>query len=51
MDERTTPRGTESVGESISFHLLGHFNGHRGEITTLRGMQGMPPILVQEGTH
>ncbi len=43
--------GTETVGQAISLHLLGHFNGHRGEINTLRGMQGMPTVLVQEGTH
>lgn len=43
--------GTESVGEGISLHLIGHFNGHRGEINLLRGMQGMPTVLVSEGTH
>lgn len=43
--------GTESAGEAISLHILGHFNGHRGEINLLRGMQGMPTVLVQEGTH
>ena len=43
--------GTESVGEAISLHLLGHFNGHRGEINTLRGMQGMPTVLAAIGTH
>jgi uncharacterized damage-inducible protein DinB len=43
--------GTETVGQAISLHMLGHFNGHRGEINTLRGMQGMPTVLVQEGTH
>ena len=43
--------GTESVGQAISLHMLGHFNGHRGEINTLRGMQGMPTVLVREGTH
>lgn len=44
-------QGTESVGESISLHMLGHFNGHRGEINTLRGMQGMPTVLASQGTH
>ena len=41
--EREIParNGTESVGEAISLHMMGHFNGHRGEINTLRGMQGM----------
>jgi len=43
--------GTETAGEAISLHILGHFNGHRGEINLLRGMQGMPTVLVQEGTH
>ena len=52
--EREVPTrggGTESIGEGISFHILGHFNGHRGEINLLRGMQGMPTVLVSEGTH
>jgi hypothetical protein len=51
--EREVParNGTESVGEAISLHMLGHFNGHRGEINTLRGMQGMPTVLAREGTH
>jgi len=43
--------GTESVGQAISLHMLGHFNGHRGEMNTLRGMQGMPTLLQREGTH
>ena len=43
--------GTESIDESISLHMLGHFNGHRGEMNLLRGMQGMDPLLIQEGTH
>jgi len=51
--EREVPSrtGTESVGEAISLHLLGHFNGHRGEINTLRGMQGMPTVLAAQGTR
>ncbi len=51
--EREVPSrtGTESVGEAISLHMLGHFNGHRGEINTLRGMQGMPTVLAVEGTN
>lgn len=51
--EREIParNGTESVGEAISLHMMGHFNGHRGEINTLRGMQGMPTVLAVEGTH
>jgi uncharacterized damage-inducible protein DinB len=43
--------GTETIGEGIQLHMLGHFNGHRGEINTLRGMQGMPTVLQREGTH
>jgi len=43
--------GKETVGEAISLHLMGHFNGHRGEINVLRGLQGMPTVLVAEGTH
>jgi hypothetical protein len=51
--EREVPSrtGTESVGEAISLHMLGHFNGHRGEINTLRGMQGMPTVMAAQGTH
>lgn len=52
--ERAIPTrsgGTETLGEGIALHMLGHFNGHRGEINTLRGMQGMPTVLQQEGTH
>ena len=51
--EREIPSraGTETVGEGILLHMIGHFNGHRGEINTLRGMQGMPPVLAVEGTH
>jgi uncharacterized damage-inducible protein DinB len=47
----TRDGGTETVGEGIQLHMLGHFNGHRGEINTLRGMQGMPTVLQREGTH
>ena len=47
----TRDGGTETVGEGIALHMLGHFNGHRGEINTLRGMQGMPTVLQSEGTH
>jgi hypothetical protein len=25
--------------------------GHRGEINTLRGMQGMPTVMAAQGTH
>ena len=41
----------ETIGQGISLHMLGHFNGHRGEINLLRGMQGMPTVLQREGTH
>ncbi|PZC49710.1 MAG: DinB superfamily protein [Chloroflexi bacterium] len=44
-------QGTESVSQAISLHMLGHFNGHRGEINTLRGMQGMPTVMAAQGTH
>ena len=47
----TRDGGSESVGQGIALHMLGHFNGHRGEINTLRGMQGMPTVLQREGTH
>lgn len=43
--------GTETVSEAILLHMIGHFNGHRGEINTLRGMQGMPTVLAAQGTH
>ncbi|HEU0074628.1 MAG TPA: DinB family protein [Dehalococcoidia bacterium] len=43
--------GIETIGQGISLHMLGHFNGHRGEINMLRGMQGMPTVLQREGTH
>jgi uncharacterized damage-inducible protein DinB len=49
--EVPTRTGTESVGEAISLHMLGHFNGHRGEINTLRGMQGLPTVMAAQGTH
>lgn len=43
--------GTETVAEAIFLHMIGHFNGHRGEINLLRGMQGLPTVLQREGTH
>jgi uncharacterized damage-inducible protein DinB len=51
--EREVParQGTETIGQAISLHMLGHFNGHRGEINTLRGMQGMPTVMAAQGTH
>jgi uncharacterized damage-inducible protein DinB len=52
--QRAIPRrdgSTETIAQAISLHLIGHFNGHRGEINLLRGMQGMPGVLVSEGTH
>ena len=51
--EREIParNGSESVGEAISLHMMGHFNGHRGEINTLRGMQGLPTVMAAQGTH
>jgi hypothetical protein len=51
--ERAIPSrtGTETVSEAILLHMIGHFNGHRGEINTLRGMQGLPTVLAAQGTH
>ena len=49
--EVKTRNGTERVDESITLHMLGHFNGHRGEMNFLRGMQGMESLLQREGTH
>jgi len=51
--EREIPSrtGTETVGEAILLHMIGHFNGHRGEINLLRGMQGLPTVLAAQGTH
>jgi hypothetical protein len=49
--ERESRNGPETIGQGISLHMLGHFNGHRGEINMLRGMQGMPTVLQREGTH
>jgi len=49
--ELPTRTGTETVGEAILLHMIGHFNGHRGEINTLRGMQGLPTVLAAQGTH
>ena len=49
--EVQTRNSTERVNESITLHMLGHFNGHRGEMNFLRGMQGMEPLLQREGTH
>jgi uncharacterized damage-inducible protein DinB len=40
---------TESVGQCITLHLVTHLNGHRGEINLLRGMLGLPPVLVNQG--
>ena len=34
----------EKLGSSISTHMVGHFNSHRGEINWLRGTQGTPPV-------
>ena len=51
QQERQARNGPETIGQGISLHMLGHFNGHRGEINLLRGMQGMPTVLQREGTH
>ena len=34
----------ETLGNSISTHMVGHFSSHRGEVNWLRGMQGMAPV-------
>jgi uncharacterized damage-inducible protein DinB len=51
VERPTRDGGTETIGQGIQLHMLGHFNGHRGEINLLRGMQGMPTVLQREGTH
>lgn len=43
-------RGTETVAEAYMLHMIGHLNGHRGEINMLRGMQGLPTVLADRGT-
>jgi uncharacterized damage-inducible protein DinB len=40
---------TETVGQSITLHLVTHLNGHRGEINLLRGMMGFPPVMPNQG--
>jgi uncharacterized damage-inducible protein DinB len=40
---------TETVGQCITLHLITHLNGHRGEVNLLRGMMGLPPVLVNQG--
>jgi uncharacterized damage-inducible protein DinB len=49
--EVPTRTGTETVAEAISLHVIGHFNGHRGEINFLRGLQGLPTVMAAQGTH
>jgi uncharacterized damage-inducible protein DinB len=39
----------ESVGQCITLHLVTHLNGHRGEVNLLRGMLGLPPVLLNQG--
>jgi uncharacterized damage-inducible protein DinB len=39
----------ESMGQCITLHLVTHLNGHRGEVNLLRGMQGLPPVLLNQG--
>ena len=43
--EREVPSrtGTESVGEAISLHMLGHFNGHRARSTRCAGCRACRP--------
>lgn len=40
---------TETLGESITLHLVTHLNGHRGEINLIRGMHGLPPVMPNRG--
>ncbi len=40
---------TETLGESITLHLVMHLNGHRGEINLIRGMHGVPPVMLNRG--
>ncbi|HWO93833.1 MAG TPA: DinB family protein [Dehalococcoidia bacterium] len=40
---------TETLGQSITLHLITHLNGHRGEINILRGMMGLQPVLPNQG--
>lgn len=40
---------TETVGESITLHMITHLNGHRGEVNLLRGEMGFQPVLVNRG--
>ncbi len=49
--DRETKLGdtTETLGQSINLHLTVHLNGHRGEVNTLRGMMGFPPVLANQG--
>ena len=49
--ERTVQMGdkTETLGESITLHLITHLNGHRGEINLIRGMHGLPPVMPNRG--
>jgi len=40
---------TETIGESITLHMITHLNGHRGEVNLLRGEMGFQPVLVNRG--
>ena len=50
--DREVPLGerTETLGYSISTHMVAHFSSHRGEINWLRGMQGMAPVSAAAST-
>lgn len=39
----------ETLGESITLHLVTHLNGHRGEINLLRGEMGFQPVTANTG--
>lgn len=40
---------TETLGQSITLHLITHLNGHRGEVNLIRGMHGLPPVMPNRG--
>ena len=45
----TVGQRDETIGESITLHLVTHLNGHRGEVNLLRGEMGFQPVLVNRG--
>ena len=50
LERRVSVAGRdESLGESITLHLVTHLNGHRGEVNLLRGEMGFQPVMVNRG--